>query len=351
MRRGKRCRKIKTCQAPKRLTEQMYALAGLNIENGRFMSAPSRQQGTMYFIGVTTKQSSIMRIFPKWSEILGLNAVLEGYDAPLHAPAQVYQEIVQHIKDDPLVKGALVTTHKIDLVTATKHLFDEFDGYATLTGEVSSISKRPVDADHSKLIGHAKDPISSGLSLQAFISKNYWQNNAQVLCFGAGGAAVAISLYFAKQQNSSDQPKKFIVTDISEERLKHIQKIHQQLKTDLQFEYILNADAKRNDELMAHLPDSSLVINATGMGKDRPGSPISSDGIFPQNGLVWELNYRGELDFLKQAKKQERERHLHVEDGWVYFLHGWTLVVAEIFDVELTPELFQKLNEAAAQHR
>jgi shikimate dehydrogenase len=299
----------------------------------------------MYFIGVTTKQSSIMRIFPKWAEVLGLDVALESYDAPLHAPAHAYQEIVEHIKNDPNVKGALVTTHKIDLVTATKHLFDSFDSYATLTGEVSSISKRD-----GKLIGHAKDPISSGLSLQAFIPKDYWQNNAQVLCFGSGGAAVSISLYLASQQNGN-QPKKFIVTDISEERLRHIQDIHRQLKTNGEFQYILNADAKRNDELMQDLPDGSLVINATGMGKDRPGSPISDDGVFPKNAFVWELNYRGELDFLKQARQQQLEQNLHIEDGWTYFLHGWTQVLAEIFDFELTPGLFEKLAGVALQHK
>ncbi len=300
---------------------------------------------TMYFIGVTTKQSSIMRIFPTWAEILELDAQLIGYDAPLNAPAHVYQEIVEHIKHDPLVKGALVTTHKLDLVSVTKHLFDEFDAYAKLTGEVSSISKR-----NGKLIGHAKDPISSGLSLQAFIPKNYWQNDAHVLCFGAGGAAVSISLYFASQQHDN-QTKKFIVTDISEERLQHIQSIHQQLQTSLQFQYILNGNTGRSTELMQNLPEGSLVINATGMGKDRPGSPISDDSIFPQNAFVWELNYRGELDFLRQAKLQKSQRNLLVEDGWVYFLHGWTQVMAEIFDFELTPELFRKLDGAASQHR
>jgi shikimate 5-dehydrogenase len=297
----------------------------------------------MYFIGVTTKQSSIKRIFPKWSEILGLNAVLEGYDAPLHAPIHVYQEIVEHIKNDPLVKGALVTTHKIDLVTATKHLFDTFDSYAELTGEVSSISKRG-----GKLIGHAKDPISSGLSLQAFVPQNYWGNNTHVLCFGAGGAAVSISLYLANQRDNN-QPKKFIVTDISRERLEHIRHIHQKLKTNLHFEHILNGDAKRNDELLQQLPDGSLIINATGMGKDRPGSPISDNGVFPQNAFVWELNYRGELDFLKQAKKQQQARNLHLEDGWVYFLHGWTQVMAEVFEFELTSEVFEQLARAVSK--
>lgn len=59
-------------------------------------------QPTFYFIGVTTTQSSIMRVFPRWSDILGLNTHMAGYDAPLHAPAEVYREIVTHIKTHPL---------------------------------------------------------------------------------------------------------------------------------------------------------------------------------------------------------------------------------------------------------
>lgn len=303
---------------------------------------------TMYFIGVTTSKSSIMQIFPRWAEILGIDAQLVGYDAPLHAPAHVYQEIVEHIKGDPLVKGALVTTHKIDLVFATKHLFDEFDSYAALTQEVSSISKRTTISNHSKLIGHAKDPITSGLALQTFVPKSYWQNGAHVLCFGAGGAAVSISLYFASQLEKFDKPEKFIVTDISKERLEHLQHIHSQLETTMKLEYILNGDANRNDELMSTLPEGSLVINATGMGKDRPGSPINDTAHFPKNGLAWELNYRGELDFLKQARAQEDLGNLHIEDGWIYFLHGWTQVMAEIFDFQLTPELFRTLDNVAS---
>ena len=119
---------------------------------------------TMYFIGVTTGKSSIMRVFPQWSNILGLGANIEGYDAAIHAPAEDYRAIVQHIKRDPLSLGALVTTHKIDLLEATRDMFDELDPFAQLCGEVSSISK--VDG---RLVGHAIDPISSGLSWEAFV--------------------------------------------------------------------------------------------------------------------------------------------------------------------------------------
>ena len=35
---------------------------------------------TFYFIGVTTGQSSIMKVFPKWAEIMGLDAEMKGID-------------------------------------------------------------------------------------------------------------------------------------------------------------------------------------------------------------------------------------------------------------------------------
>ncbi len=37
---------------------------------------------TMYFIGVTTTQSSIMKTFPIWAEALGSDAVIKGIDLP-----------------------------------------------------------------------------------------------------------------------------------------------------------------------------------------------------------------------------------------------------------------------------
>jgi shikimate dehydrogenase len=42
---------------------------------------------------------------------------------------------------------------------------------------------------------------------------------------------------------------------------------------------------------------------------------------------------------------------LRVEDGWVYFLHGWSQVIAEVFHLELTPELFAALAQAASTIR
>ncbi len=308
------------------------------------MQFEKRTVPTFYFIGVTTGKSSIVKVFPRWMDVLGLDVKLAGIDAPLHAPEDTYRAIVEHIKNDPLVRGGLVTTHKIDLLAATRDLFDFLDPNAELCGEVSAIVNRD-----GKLMGYAKDPISSGKSWEHFVPAGHFkQTGAEVLCFGSGGAAVATTVYLAK---AAGRPKRVTLVDVSAERLDHARDIHTQLKSDIQFDYLINADPYANDSLMSSLPAGSVVINGTGMGKDLPGSPITEAGIFPQNGLVWEFNYRGELTFLHQAQRQVDLRNLTIEDGWVYFLHGWTQVVAEVLGFELTPDLFQQMDQAAQPFR
>ena len=105
------------------------------------------------------------------------------------------------------------------------------------------------------------------------------------------------------------------------------------------------------DRLVEQLPPASLVVNATGMGKDRPGSPVSDRVRFPDDGLVWEFNYRGPLDFLHQAQHQAGERRLRVEDGWRYFVHGWTQAVAEVFDVAMPADTVDELGRIAGEFR
>src|SRR5205807_2449903 len=118
----------------------------------------------------------------------------------------------------------------------------------------------------------------------------------------------------------------------SPERLASLRALHGQLSHDVTFEYVTNQDPKLHDELMSRLPPASLVINATGMGKDTPGSPITDAATFPDHAIAWELNYRGDLDFLYQAWAQREKRHVRVEDGWKYFIYGWTAVMEEVFD-------------------
>src|SRR5712691_6968541 len=224
---------------------------------------------TMYFIGVTTGQSSIMRLFPSWAEVLGLHrAQLIGVDLPLHAAPERYRQAVAQIKNDPLSLGALVTTHKIDLLHATSHMFDSLDRYAQLCQEVSCIAKRDGDHDKSGLYGYAKDPINSGLALQQIIEPGYWsRSGGHVLCLGAGGSGSAITVNLLRQPDAGNRPQRLVIVSRNQLALDKLRTIVEQLPATMEINYVLNEDPRKNDQLMSELPPGSLVINATGMGK------------------------------------------------------------------------------------
>jgi shikimate dehydrogenase len=281
-------------------------------------------------------------------DVLGRpEVVLRGIDHPVHDDPEHYRASVAQIKYDPNSLGALVTTHKIDLYNAARDMFDYFDPYSEITGELSSISKLD-----DRLEGHAKDPITAGLSLEAIIDPGYFgRTGGHVLCLGAGGSAVATLLYIMNKPDKADRPEKFIVVNRSPGRLEHMRDMVERLGNDIEVVYVHNADPRVNDDLMARLPDYSLVINATGMGKDSSGSPVTDAGIFPRHGIAWEFNYRGELDFMHQALRQVVSRELKVEDGWIYFVHGWSQVVAQVLHIDLTPAVFDQLEKAAATVR
>ena len=81
---------------------------------------------TMYFIGVTTGKSSIMKVFPEWAKHLGLgDCAIQGFDFVPHDQPARYREVVAFIKADRLSLGALVTTHKIDLLHACRDQLNE----------------------------------------------------------------------------------------------------------------------------------------------------------------------------------------------------------------------------------
>lgn len=306
----------------------------------------SATQPTIYFIGVTTGKSSIMRVFPKWAEALGLkDAVIKGMDFPLHAPAEDYREAVEFIKNDPLSLGALVTTHKIDLFHACRDQFEYIDPYAEQLEEVSSISKKD-----GKLCAHAKDPISSGLALEAFVPANYWKDfDGDVMLMGAGGSSLAMSIYLTQEKFGDNVPSRIIIANRSQPRLDSAAKLLEGIGGKTKFEYILNPTPADNDATLAMLKPHSLIVNATGLGKDAPGSPLTDACQFPKDSLVWEINYRGNLIFKDQAESQKAEKNLHVEDGWTYFIHGWTQVIAEVFHVPIEGEVLQHLSEIAKQ--
>jgi shikimate 5-dehydrogenase len=301
---------------------------------------------TLYFIGVTTGRSSILSVFPRWADALGIGASrIVGIDLPVHAPAEDYRRVVGFIKHDPLSQGALVTTHKIDCFHAARDLFDAVDPLAGLMGELSCLSKRD-----GKLIASAKDPITSGLALDALVPAGHFaKTGAEVLAMGAGGSTIAITWHLMRHARGADRPSRIVVSDRQQPRLDEIARIHAAFEGGVPVAYVLTPNPEDNDGAMAGLKPGSLVVNATGLGKDAPGSPITDAATFPEGGFAWELNYRGDLVFLRQARAAAARSWLTVEDGWIYFLHGWTRVIADVFDIDIPTSgpLFDRLSELA----
>jgi shikimate 5-dehydrogenase len=305
-----------------------------------------RDTPTFYYIGVTTTQSSIMKVFPKWAEYLGIGGTpIVGINCKIHDDPLVYRKIVEFIKTDENSLGALVTSHKIDLYEASKESFDNSGAYVELLGELSCISKQ-----NGKLWAHAKDPITSGLAYEAFIPENHWKKTGgEIFIMGAGGASLALTTYLMELRDRENWPLKIIVANRSTPRLNKMKKIHEKINPGISVEYHHCPKLEDNDNIVNQLKPYSLVVNGTGAGKDFPGSPLTDAAEFPVNGLIWDYNFRGDLVFLKQAESQKKEKNLYIEDGWVYFLHGWQRVIAEVFhlDIPTSDPEFEELAKIA----
>ncbi|WP_158867379.1 shikimate dehydrogenase family protein [Leifsonia sp. AG29] len=306
-------------------------------------------QGRMGFVGVDTAHSSIQKVFPLWADHLGLpSRELRGFDIPLGAPDAVYREVVERIRDDEGQAGALVTTHKMRVFEAAGDLFDEVDDFARACGEVSSIAKRS-----GRLVGAAKDPITVGLSLDDVVPSTYFADTgAELVCLGAGGSGVALSWHLAHRQ---DTPSKVTLVGRTRSSLDHARAIHERggIDTSRFVYHPLDEGDPLSDAtaVVGAAGEGAVIVNATGLGKDRPGSPLADDVVFPLRARVWEFNYRGSLEFLYQARAQEQHRELTVVDGWVYFIHGWSQVVADVFDIPMPPSTVAELAEIASTVR
>jgi shikimate 5-dehydrogenase len=163
---------------------------------------------------------------------------------------------------------------------------------------------------------------------------------------------VALSWHLAHR---ADAPERVTLVGRTERSLEHARAIHERggLDTSRFVYHALDAADPLGDAtaLVSAAGEGAVIVNATGLGKDRPGSPLADDVVFPRRARVWEFNYRGSLEFLHQARAQAEARELTVVDGWVYFIHGWSQVVADVFDISMPPSTVAELAQIAASVR
>lgn len=301
-------------------------------------------QTTMYFYGVTTGKSAIHRVFEAWKPLLGLEHVeLRGIDVPLDSPRYVHRAVVEFIRDDVLSMGALITTHKLDVYRHASDLLRQVNDAAGRLDEVSSLV-----TSEGWIDGLALDTITSGLSIEALVPT---LGGRHIVSMGAGGAALALVDHLV-HRDADDAPASVTVTDISRDRLDSVERIAANASHSIEIRTIVMEPGSNHDALIAAAGPGAVIINATGMGKDRPGSPVSDDIVFGEGSFIWEFNYRGELNFLHQAQARAEQDKLTISDGWLYFIHGWTRVIDSVFNLGIPTSgpQFDALCEAAGAH-
>jgi len=298
---------------------------------------------TFWFFGVTTAHSAMQRIYPLWMKELGIDSALSGIDFPIDAPAADYRAAVARVKGDPDSVGGLITTHKLNVLSAAGDLIDGLDDSAALLHEVSCLHK--VDG---RLLGAALDDRTSWLALQSLVPEGFWEKGGDLLLLGAGGASIATVLGIHRADLAGlAVPARIRVTARSTDRLDELAALQREIGFRIPTTPIVTATAAEADAVVAGLPPHSVIVNATGMGKDRPGSPLTDAVRYPLDSIAWDMNYRGERPFLSQAAEQAEAQRLTVVDGWDYFVYSWTHVVGVVHGIDIEGPTFDRLSAIA----
>lgn len=303
------------------------------------------------FVGVATGGSIAHAVFGDWARILGRPWRLAGVDLPLSTSAEDYRQLVAAMHSNPTVYGAVITAHKLHIYSACAAVLDYRDQLADLTREFNALATK------TTLEGYARDAMSLTYvlpSLAAHLPAGTLAGR-HVLCLGAGGAATALllALHFNISSDMtasarSDRPGYVTFADTSQAALRALRSVATRANLDsTRLAFVHVQGASDCDRLVGILPTSALVINATGLGKDQWGSPLSEAALLSPGMVAWDLNYRGNLTFLRQAAA----RGAWPVDGWDYFTTGWAAALTAITSVSLTTSLLAQFHKAAAPYR
>lgn len=288
---------------------------------------------TVWFLGVATAGSMIHEALPRWGERLGQPLTVRGIDLRLGATKQDYERFCAELAASDAA-GAVVTSHKSALYGAVSRRFDHLDETADLTGEINAIRRQG-----SGLLGWARDPVSVG----RVVDQIWPEPGREVICLGAGGTSIALLAHLVRRPA---RPAAVTVCEISDEQLERMRAFLRRLSTDVPIDLVLGHPDTPWDGPVGRAGPGALIVNATGLGKDLPGAPISNHARFPRDGVVWELNYRGDLRFLSVARHRQSADRLSVHDGWQLFCHGWAAALTPVLGLPDEPDLADRFADA-----
>ncbi len=81
------------------------------------------------------------------------------------------------------------------------------------------------------------------------------------------------------------------------------------------------------------------------MPADTP-SPVGPAALFPENGLVWDLDAVGiGSPFLDKAREQRRPRGLTLADGSLFHQYQWIAGAAALFGAPPAPADYKRMQK------
>ena len=302
------------------------------------------------FLGIDTAGSRVHDAFATWAPAFGIpGATLRGIDLPTTTSRPTWRRLVAAMRDNPAVHGGVVTSHKLRLHRACADLFDRAEAFVELTHEVNgldtrsgvSVVARDVEALDLTLrsTGVARPADSTHPTTGTHrTAHGTGPAGRPLVCLGAGGAATALLLAtrldVARTLESggpvpvtdASAIAPLVVVDREPGALRALAAVAERAHLGAA-PVLTEADSpERCARVVRDAPRAALVINATGLGKSGPGSPLPDAAAFRAGQAAWDLNYRGPLTFLAQA----RAAGIPTADGWDYFLAGWSCALGAI---------------------
>jgi shikimate 5-dehydrogenase len=224
-------------------------------------------------------------------------------------------------------------------------MFDDLSAATRRLGEIGMIVRRG-----KQILGDANDAISTKEVCNALLGQSRpWQMGChEALILGGGGAGLALANTLVTQKPLGC--KAISIAEVDKSRAAVVRQRVASWRSDVTIQ-VVETDGFA-DALVSVAGPGSLIANATGLGKDRPGSPVSDRVVFPLGAHVWEFNYRfvpqSEPAFHEIAARQVKERDLTFRDGWDYFIWGWLVVMATSCSLPVEPYYpeFKKVADA-----
>jgi shikimate 5-dehydrogenase len=294
---------------------------------------------TVYIVGAEPLPQGLLDVLPKWVQRFGdKSTAIVPMAAPSAADAAGYQRFVDFMRDEYNAVGAIMLSHASTLFEHTQQMFDEFDDDAKLLGKIGVAVRTP---------GTLTALAPAKRAAQQAYEQTFGNDStpAEALIIGATAQARALALALSNSDSGSG-PLRVCLTTLDGKSMTDMRQRIADLPEDRRPVLRHIESPLEHDRLLTLLPPGSLVVNATGPANADTKSPVGDAALFPEEGMVWDLDAVGiSSPFLDKARQQRRPRGLRLADGPIFHQYQWLAAVAAVFGNAPTHEEAEKLRK------